>query len=78
MRYRSVFTGFSISLPSNDLIKVLKFLGANPETVAKAEGVGLPLLPHINVLVDLVRHLKYKSMTRNFSICLQKCANTAG
>ena len=47
-------------LPGNNLIEVFKLFGADPEAVAKAEGVGLPLLPHVNVLVDLVRHLAPK------------------
>ena len=65
-------------LPGDDFIEVFKLLSGDPEAVAKAEGIGLPLFPNVNVLVDLVRHLKYKSMTQNFSICLHKCAHTAG
>ena len=44
-------------LPGDDFIEVFKLLSGDPEAVAKAEGVGLPLFPNINVLVDLVRHL---------------------
>lgn len=49
--------GHGVDVPGDDFVEVLELLGGDPKAGAEAERVRLALFPHIDVLVDLVRHL---------------------
>ena len=50
--------GHGVDEPGDDLVQVLVLLVVDDQGGAEGEGVGLPLLLDVNVLVDAFSHLE--------------------
>lgn len=57
-----------IDMPRNYFVQVFEFLIPDPERLPEGKGILLPLLPNVDVLQDVVRHLpRHGQMIRSFA-----------